>query len=191
MTEEEKNKIIDIVAKRQPGSMQDLVKTIIDETGYDKNKVRNIIINMIENNEIILKKMDKKTNYKEYLLSYKLFWFWILMCGVFSYIIILFASGTIIELNALKIILGGLMTLLFPGYALVRTLFIEDTISAVERMALSIGLSIAITPMISFILNFSPLGISIYPITICLSFLTIILSILGSYRQYKKYISEI
>jgi uncharacterized membrane protein len=39
-------------------------------------------------------------------------------------------------------------------------------------------------------LNFSPWGISLFPIVFSLSFFTIIFSIIGAYRQYKKHVAN-
>src|SRR4030042_1868023 len=172
MSEKIKQKIHDVIVKNRPESTQDLINVVIDETGYDKTQVQNMIINMIENKEISLKNIKENTYFKDYLFGYELYWFWAMMGGVLCYIFILVSSNIFVEVNSLKIIFGGLYTIFFPGYALIRALYVEDAISIVERTALSVGLSLAITPMISFVLNFSPWGISLHPLVFSLSFFT-------------------
>ena len=72
-----------------------------------------------------------------------------------------FASG------ALQIALGLLFVLFFPGYTLLSALFPrQGSLSGIERIALSFGLSIAVTPLIGLILNYTPWGIRIYPVLI-------------------------
>jgi len=67
-------------------------------------------------------------------------------------LIITFAPGTIF-----RIILGLPMVLFFPGYTLISALFPrKDSLSGVERLALSFGLSIAVVPLIGLILNYMP-----------------------------------
>ena len=53
------------------------------------------------------------------------------------------------EISPIRIILGLPLVLFLPGYALIATLFPrKDDLDAIERIALSFGLSIAITPLL-------------------------------------------
>jgi uncharacterized membrane protein len=56
-----------------------------------------------------------------------------------------------------RIILGLPLVLFLPGYALIATLFLrKDNLDGIERIALSFGLSIAITPLLGLALNYMP-----------------------------------
>lgn len=67
--------------------------------------------------------------------------------------------------NPLRVVLGLPFVLFFPGYALVAALFPgRSDLGGVERLALSIGLSIAVVPLVGLILNYTPWGIALYPI---------------------------
>ena len=69
-----------------------------------------------------------------------------------------------------RTILGLPFLLFFPGYTLVAALFPKkDSLGGVERVALSFGLSLAVVPLIGFVLNFTPWGIRLYPILISLA----------------------
>jgi len=58
---------------------------------------------------------------------------------------------------SLRVFIGLPFLLFFPGYSLIAFLFPEKiSLTTVERIALSFGLSIAITPLIGFGLNFTP-----------------------------------
>lgn len=52
---------------------------------------------------------------------------------------------------------------------------VEDTIDGIERLALSVGLSIAIVPLVGLILNYTPFGIRIESIFVSLSLIIILL----------------
>ena len=74
----------------------------------------------------------------------------------------------------IRTILGLVMVLFLPGYALIAALFIgKDDLDAIERIALSFGLSIAVVPLLGLGLNYTPFGIRLVPIIITLSFFTI------------------
>jgi len=71
--------------------------------------------------------------------------------------------------------------LFLPGYSLIAALFPrKDDLDAIERIALSFGLSIAITPLLGLALNYTPFGIRLSPVLIVLSIFTISLAI-GAY----------
>ena len=80
-----------------------------------------------------------------------------------------------------RIILGLPLVLFLPGYSLIATLFPrKDDLDGIERVALSFGLGIAITPLLGLALNYTPFGIRLSPILIVLSVFTISLA-LGAY----------
>lgn len=73
-------------------------------------------------------------------------------------------------IKVLRIVLGLPFILFFPGYTLIAALFPRKIdLDAIERVALSFGLSIAIVPLIGLILNYTPWGIRLYPILLSLS----------------------
>lgn len=86
--------------------------------------------------------------------------------------------------SVLRIVLGLPFILFFPGYAALTVLFPEDrSLETIERIALSFGLSIAISPLVGFGLNYTPFGIRLAPILISLSALNIALSLGGLFRR--------
>ena len=85
------------------------------------------------------------------------------------------------EISPIRIILGLPLVLFLPGYALIAALFPrKDDLDGIERVALSFGLSIAITPLLGLALNYTPFGIRLSPILIVLSVFTISLA-MGAY----------
>ncbi len=89
-------------------------------------------------------------------------------------------------LSPLRIILGLPFVLLFPGYALINALFPKkNDLDILERSALSIGLSIAIVPLVGLALNYSPWGIRLLPIMASLFTFTLLMSAITRYRRSK------
>ena len=86
----------------------------------------------------------------------------------------------------LRIGLGLLFVIFFPGYTLLSALFPKrDDLSGIERVALSFGLSIAVVPLIGLILNYTLWGIKLYPILTFITLFIIVTSAVGWYRQRK------
>jgi uncharacterized membrane protein len=71
-----------------------------------------------------------------------------------------------------------------PGYALLAALFpAKDGLRASERVALSFILSISVVPLICFVLNFTPWGISTYPVVVCVVMFTVVTSAIAVFRR--------
>jgi len=83
-----------------------------------------------------------------------------------------------------RIILGLPFLIFFPGYVLIAALFHKKgSLGGVERVSLSFGLSIAVVPLIGFILNYTPWGIRLYPILISLAVFILATSGVAWYRR--------
>ncbi len=74
-----------------------------------------------------------------------------------------------------RVVLGLLLVLFFPGYTLVSSLYPRrEQMAGVERVALGLGLSLALVPLIGLALNFTTWGIRLTPIVITLSVWTLV-----------------
>jgi uncharacterized membrane protein len=86
----------------------------------------------------------------------------------------------------IRTILGLFLILFIPGYSLIAFLFPKkDDLDGIERLALSFGLSIAITPLIGLALNYTPWGIRLDPILVVLSVFTILMVAAAYIRRLK------
>ncbi len=96
------------------------------------------------------------------------------------------AAVFIPQLNStpLRVIFGLPFVLFLPGYALIAALFPgKGDLDGIERVALSFGLSLAVVPLIGLILNYTPFGIRLVPITVSISIFTASLTIVAYFRR--------
>lgn len=86
--------------------------------------------------------------------------------------------------SPLRVVVGFLLVLFIPGYLLVSALFPrKDEIDAVERIALSIGLSICIVVFVGLCLNYTPWGIRLGTILLALSAFILVFTALSALRR--------
>lgn len=71
-----------------------------------------------------------------------------------------------------------------PGYALTGLLVQKDKPYVVERIAVSIGLSLAAVVLIGIVLGYSEIGVRIEPTIASIAVFSIAVAILASYRNY-------
>jgi len=91
----------------------------------------------------------------------------------------------IFPLNSVRWVLGSIFVMYLPGYTLIQLLFPRGSeLDGLERFALSIGLSLAIVPLIGLLLNYTPWGIRFVPITASLGGFTVIMAIAAGIREY-------
>lgn len=107
---------------------------------------------------------------------------------VFVIITLLLFPAAAFTSGALRIILGLPLVLFIPGYILLSALFPgRGSLSGIERITFSIGLSIAVAIIIGIILNYTPWGISLYPILISATIFVVVTASVAWYRSLKSY----
>jgi len=90
----------------------------------------------------------------------------------------------VLNQTPVRTVLGILLVLFLPGYSLIAALFPRrGDLDSVERVALSFGLSIAVTPLIGLVLNYTPWGIRLDPILVGLAGFTLIMCLISHLRR--------
>jgi len=112
-------------------------------------------------------------------------WFWATMILAVSAILSVAFVPDAFPVNVIRWVLGSVFVLYLPGYTLIQFLFSEKKeLDSLERFALSVGLSLAVVPLIGLILNYLPWGIRLAPITVSLSLFVVSFAILAAARKY-------
>ena len=144
------------------------------------------LYNDIKAGKIKIRDPNPPRDFIEYLvrLEYSL-WAWTTISLLVLTLFTIFFSDIIHPLIYFRYILGSVTVLFLPGYVTIETLYPrEKDLSPLERLALSIGLSLAIVPLIGLVLNYTPWGIRLEPIVSSLTIYIIMLVFIGSYRKY-------
>jgi len=113
-------------------------------------------------------------------------WFYVSLVVSFATLFIIYALPSEFPFVALRWVLGSVFVLFIPGYVTVEALFPKGReLDSIERFALSVGLSLALVPLVGLLLNYTPWGIRLTPIVISLTILTVGLAVIALARQYK------
>lgn len=96
-------------------------------------------------------------------------------------------SDSLAVFRYLRYVTGSLFVLFIPGYVLIEALYPEEgSLSPLERLALSIGLSLAVIPLIGLLLNYTPWGIRFAPILAAILVYNSALLSIAVYRKYER-----
>lgn len=125
------------------------------------------------------------TSFKDYIKNmYLSMTLWITAIVTAVTILTIYVLPDALPWSIVRIVVGGAFVLFIPGYALMQLLFPTREMDMIERIALSIGLSLAVVPLTGFLLNYSPWGIRLDPIVVSMSAMSITLALAGVYRTY-------
>ena len=189
--------VLDTVSKSKPTTTDELVRLIQQKTSLPEKEILTILRQLEEENKIHFTKKiapDTKT-FGPYLFSLKSLWLWLSIIIAIATAVVVFAvPENNYPLMYIRQILGSIFVLFLPGFVCLKTLYpskvpvatSSENLDTIERIALSIGLSIALTAVLGLILNYSPFwGIRLMPVTLSLLALTLIFATSGIIREYQ------
>lgn len=92
----------------------------------------------------------------------------------------------LLHAQPVRVALGLPFVLFFPGYTFIAALYPrKGELAGVERLAFSLGLSLAIVPLLGLALNYTVWGIRLVPILVVLTLFNGIAADLAVYRRRK------
>ena len=113
-------------------------------------------------------------------------WFYLSVAASLLTVLVAFEIPTNSPLVIARYILGSVFVLFIPGYVTVEALFPKGReMDGIERFALSVGLSLALVPLIGLLLNYTPWGIRLTPIVLSLVIFTVGVAAVGVVRRFR------
>jgi hypothetical protein len=166
--------------------LQDLVEKLKDE-GLSSGDATKTVYTLWKQDALDLLEPSLPSTLSRYALSLQSLWFWVITALVASMFPIVFYTVDP-PLLYIRYVLGLLFILYLPGSLLIEALYPKNQYSeSLERLALSIGLSLAVIPLMGLFLNYTPWGIGLTPITISLVAFTEAMVIVALVRKYRYY----
>jgi hypothetical protein len=194
--ESTKELIIKVVKERNPETTSQLIRFVQETTNLPKKQLM-AILNQLEVEDklhFITKRDLASTPNGSYLFSSESAWYWTIIAVALVTVLSVFAiPQDLYPLVYVRNFLGMIFVLFLPGYAFARALLqrkvpfkkTSETFDTIERVILSIGLSIALAPMVGLILYYSPLGIGLGPVTLSLLAFTLVFATAAIVREYQ------
>jgi uncharacterized membrane protein len=185
--------IIDLIRTEKPQTTAQLIELTKERTDIDDAAVLEILFQLENEGRINLgaKAPKKYFTARNYILSSEARWFWATIIVAMVTMVAITIPENMYPLIYAREVLGIVFVLALPGYTLIKALFptgnnkvAYSNIGITERAALSIGVSLAIIPIVGLILNYSPWGITLYPTILSLLSLTILFAVIALVREY-------
>jgi len=80
---------------------------------------------------------------------------------------------------------GSIFVLFLPGYVTLRALFTKKEFDSVENFALSLGLSLALVPLMGLVLNYTSWGITLDALIVSLTLYVVIVGFAAAVRSFQ------
>lgn len=88
-----------------------------------------------------------------------------------------------LPVGALRVVSGLVLVLLAPGYVLTTLMFTRDDVDRPARLAISIGVSVALLPLFALVLNVLPWGFRPTPMLLLLTSWVVLFAVLALGRR--------
>lgn len=186
--------ILRIVKEKRPQSVEQLLSIAKDELKIQEQELLELLLKMQSEGKITLKKqMRPATCFSVYIKSEHTFWYWAtITTAVITTIVVFIVPEDLYPWIYIRHVLGAIFVLWLPGYTFIKALFPEWTpktsekpLDKIERIALSVGMSLALVPIIGLLLNYTPWGIRVTPVVLSLLALTVAFATAALLREYQ------
>ncbi len=182
MGEEDKElKHLREVLGSEPLTVEEAVSRLVEQGLPRRKAIAKVCLGMKKG--FLEEVYSSRLGFTRYLLLHDS-WFWsVASITIMTVLLVVLARHP--PLIYARYVLGSIFVLFLPGHTLIEALYPrKEDLSPLERLALSIGLSLALVPLVGLVLNYTPWGIRLKPVVLSLSILVLALAILASYRKY-------
>ena len=179
--------LIKIIGDEHPETLEEAVRLARLRFPEGEEAIMERVLRLESQGKISFEKPVAKgpPSLTEYLFSGWTRWFWV----VFSLAVVASVMVFVVPEDGFpfvyaRYVFGSVFVLFLPGYSLIKALFGSKELDNIERLALSVGLSLALVPLAGLLLNYTPWGIRTTPVTFCLLALTLVFASAAVVRDY-------
>jgi len=172
-------------ASAENTNLTELVDQLSRELSLKSDTVARGVMKLLDEKKVRITESSPFAGLGGYVVSPYSLWFWgALASTLLSIGLISVTSGFALYL---RYVFGSILVLFLPGYSLIEALYPKDELDDLVRFALSIGLSLALVPLAGLVLNYTPFGIRLLPVSLTLAGMTVVLLFVALRRKHAYY----
>jgi hypothetical protein len=186
--------ILNIVKEKKPDTVKQLTSLVKEKLAIDERKIIDRVLKLQSEGKIKLSKQSVTVppEFSVYLVTGQALWYWITVATAAVTVLTVFAiPEDFYPWVYIRYVLGTIFVLWLPGYTFIKALFpthlpiltSREDLDTIERIALSVGMSLALVPIVGLLLNYTPWGIRLTPIVLSLLALTLVLATVALVRE--------
>lgn len=179
--------IVKVLSTADNMTLSELVERLSREHGLKLEEAAKEVFIAWKKGQIDLVEPTPPKTILSYTMALRSLWFFVVTALVLITVCIVLSISRP-PLVYIRYVLGSIFVLYLPGAMLIEALYPRgEDLEPLERLALSIGLSLAVVPLIGLVLNYTPWGIRLVPVLISLAIFTESMAVLALIRKYKYY----
>jgi len=185
--------IIRLMEDKKLRNIQQLVDLAKEKTSIPKQEIIEHVLQLQSQGKITLEELPTPPPQKlgTYLKAKEAYWYWTTIVLTLATTLTVFTvPENAYPLAYARYLLGSIFVLFLPGYSLIKALFPTKELDNIERLALSIGMSLALVPITGLLLNYTPWGITTTPVTLSLLALTPVFATAAIIREHEAKLKE-
>jgi hypothetical protein len=192
--------ILQVTRGKKPETVSQLARLVRETSPASEREILDKIMQLQNEGKLRLASQPqyRPLSLSAYLKTYDAAWYWITLALTLASIAAVFTIPADLQpYVVIRYVLAIVFILWLPGYTFTKALFPRtpqpkpaisvtrtvQNLDAIERIALSIGLSLALVPITGLLLNYTPWGMSLTPITLSLAALTLAFSTAALLRE--------
>jgi hypothetical protein len=182
-----KEKIEEALESKHPETVAQLAKIVTTDSVIDEANFLAIVREMANEGTITLRAPSYEIeSFWDYIFAPTLSgWLWGSFVVVAVALLAVTSIPNLFPFNTIRWALGSIFILYLPGHSLIQVMLPKNKEpDSIERFALSIGLSLAVVPLIGLVLNISPWGIGFEPVVVSLGTFSAIALVAAAIRRY-------
>lgn len=188
--------VIQTIQRDKPQTVDRLVSLVKEKQPISEQLILESILKLQSKGKIRFTKTPLLTppNLTAYLKTEQAHWYWVTMAlAVATAAVALTIPDNFYPWIYVRHVLGTIFVLWLPGYTFTKALYptnpvtgdSEKGLDMVELIAFSIGMSLALVPIVGLLLNYTPWGIRLTPIILSLLSLTVFFATVAIIREQK------
>ena len=188
-------KLLEILEKKKPETVEKLISLVKENFPTTEKEILESILRLQAEGKMRFKsRTASPSSLTAYLKTGHALWYWATTAtAILTAIIVFTVPENLHPWVYVRYILGAVFVLWLPGYSFIKALFPKrvpikmsnENLETVERIALSLGMSIALTPIVGLLLNYTPWGVRLTPIVLSLLGLTLVFATAALIREYQ------
>lgn len=173
------------MVRESGGNVGEAVEVVSRKLRMERYETARLLYRLKELGYVRFEDPNPPKTFLRYLFSSHVIWFWLLVCSIVITLLLVYLVPQVPPFTYMRYAFGSLFVLYLPGAALIELLYPKPSdLSQLERLALSIGLSLALVPLVGLILNYTPWGIRLNPVITSLSMLALALAVGAAARKF-------
>lgn len=179
--------LIKTIWNEHPETLEEVVRLVSLRFPESEETVMERVLRLESQGKISFEKAvaTVPSSLTEYLFSGWSVWFWVVFSlAVIASVLVFVVPEDVFPFVYARYVFGSVFVLFLPGYSLIKALFGNKELDNIERVALSVGLSLALVPLAGLLLNYTPWGIRTTPVTLSLLGLTLVFAFAAVIREH-------